>query len=124
MSEFWHELTLDNGADHEEDFTPSCSIRIAGLMDRDYVFLLSPIELDQNRAIKDIIPLLADDLLLEQSALEVVTVYPDQTGTNEFNRYNLRWSEKGPQLVEPNDAAAVTVGFLQTLLDRSIAFDD
>ncbi len=123
MNDHWQSLE-QNSTEFDEDLPPTCSIRIAGLMDRDYVFLLSPIELDHNRAIKEIIPLLADDLLLEQSALEVITVYPDHFGNNEFNRFNLRWSHEGPQLFAPTDSTAATVPFLETLLHHSIAFDD
>ncbi|BFM07133.1 hypothetical protein [Halioxenophilus aromaticivorans] len=124
MSEQWQGNDTSQMQDYEEDWIPSCSIRLAGLMDRDYVFLVSPAPLDENRAVKELIPLMADDMLLEQSALEIVTVTPDHFGNNEYQRFNLYWTAKGPKLAPPTDNLAATTPFLETLLQHSIPLDD
>jgi len=102
----------------------SCTVRIAGLLEKDYLFLISEKAISHQQAINELLPFLADDLLLEQSTIEVVTVHPDALGNKRYRRYTIRWTHQGPQMVPPYDDTPITVQFLETLLSYSVSLDD
>lgn len=103
--------------------TAPIEIRVAGLIGKDYLLLLSRNTICQQQAISELLPYLADDLLLEHENVEVITVHPDTAGNPLYCRFNIRWFDSGPQLVPLSSGDPKSIPFIETLIQHSISFD-
>ena len=124
----YHWQTLVNDDAKEKLINASqkvnCDIRIAGLLDRDYLFLVSEQELSQSQALSELVSFLADEFLLDQSSTEIITVHLNQLGDRVYRRFDIVWSGLGPMLVRPKARNPINkVQFLETLLACSISID-
>ncbi|WP_317928785.1 hypothetical protein [Halioxenophilus sp. WMMB6] len=102
-----------------------CQIRIASMLNKDYLFLLSDEEISREQAISELIPFLADDILMDQSSTEIITVHCNNLGQRIYRRFDIEWAETGPYLVRPKHRnAIVKIQYLETLLAYSSCMDD
>lgn len=100
-----------------------CSIRVVGMLNKDYLFLISEEAISLQQGMTEILPYLADDLLLEQETIEVITVHPDSLGNKRYRRFEICWYETGPKLVSPSVTTSETIPYLETLLQHSVCLD-
>ncbi len=102
-----------------------CSIRFAKAHNRDYVFIVSVDEIEKSEILKELVAYLSDDVLLEYSSCEIITVHFNQSDNQQYRRFSLQWNEKGAQLVRPKERnRASKVEFLDSLFLSSVSVED
>ena len=102
-----------------------CEIRIASMLNKDYLFLVSDFEISREQAIQELIPFLADDILMDHTSTEIIAVHCNNLGQRIYRRFDIEWSSKGPSLVRPkNRNAIIKIQYLETLLAYSSSLDD
>lgn len=126
MAQEWQ--PLDNNCIKEPPKQPylsvPCEIRIAALIDRDYLFLLSDEEVSEQQILTELIGYMADEILLDQSATDIVTVHLSDAGQRIYRRFDLRWNSQGPLLANSQIATSKRKSqFLETILSCSIGLD-
>lgn len=102
-----------------------CSIRYAKAHNKDYVFIISFDEVGKADILKELVAYLAEDVLLEHSCCEIITVHFNRSGKQQYRRFSLQWSENGAQLMRPKERnGAYKAEFLDFLFFSSVSVED
>ena len=122
-------LTGDNYDNSQEAVNAvhriDCQLRIVSLLSKDYIFLVSQEELGLEQAVSELLSFLADDFLLDQDAVEIVSVHADAMECPVYRRFNMVWTERGLKVVPQKAHRPISqIKFLETLLNTSKVVED
>lgn len=100
-------------------------LRYARELGRDYVFIVSAQQIDKTKALTELVVFLSDDILLEDSNTEIISVHFNPQGKRVYRRFSIEWTPAGPTLSRPKSRAGAShIEYLEALFFRSINAED